>query len=50
MRARPSGETARDVFYVTDQAGKKLSDHAQLERVRAGVEEAVEQFLVIKAA
>jgi [protein-PII] uridylyltransferase len=39
-----------DVFYVTDQAGKKLSDHAQLERVRAGVEEAVEQFLVIKAA
>ena len=39
-----------DVFYVTDQAGKKLSDHAQLERVRAGVEQAVEQFLVIKAA
>jgi [protein-PII] uridylyltransferase len=39
-----------DVFYVTDQAGKKLSDHAQVERVRAGVEQAVEQFLVIKAA
>jgi hypothetical protein len=35
---------------VTDQSGKKLSDHAQLERVRAGIEQAVEQFLVVKAA
>ena len=39
-----------DVFYVTDQEGKKVSDHAQLERVRAAIEEAVEQFLVVKAA
>jgi [protein-PII] uridylyltransferase len=39
-----------DVFYVTDQSGKKLSDHAQLERVRAEIEQAVEQFLEVKAA
>jgi [protein-PII] uridylyltransferase len=39
-----------DVFYVTDQAGKKLQDHALLERVRAGIEKAVEKFLEIKAA
>lgn len=39
-----------DVFYVTDQAGKKLRDHAQLERVRAGIEKAVEKFLEVKAA
>jgi len=39
-----------DVFYVTDQAGKKLHDHALLERVRAGIEKAVQKFLEIKAA
>jgi [protein-PII] uridylyltransferase len=39
-----------DVFYVTDQVGKKLRDHAQLERVRAGIEKAVEKFLEVKAA
>jgi [protein-PII] uridylyltransferase len=39
-----------DVFYVTDQPGKKLRDHAQLERVRAGIEKAVESFLEVKAA
>jgi [protein-PII] uridylyltransferase len=39
-----------DVFYVTDIAGKKLTDPAQLERVRAGVEHAIEKFLAVKAA
>jgi len=39
-----------DVFYVTDQAGQKLHDHALLERVRAGIEKAVEKFLGMKAA
>ncbi len=39
-----------DVFYVTDQGGKKIEDHAQLERIRAGVEKAIENFLEAKAA
>jgi [protein-PII] uridylyltransferase len=39
-----------DVFYVTDQAGKKLHDHALLERVRAGIEQAIEKFLAVRAA
>ena len=39
-----------DVFYVTDQSGRKVSDHVQLERVRAGIEQAVETFLEVKAA
>lgn len=39
-----------DVFYVTDQRGKKLDDHGQLERLRAGVETAIENFLDVKAA
>lgn len=39
-----------DVFYVTDQAGRKVSDHAQLERVRMGIEQAIEKFLEVKAA
>jgi [protein-PII] uridylyltransferase len=39
-----------DVFYVTDQAGAKLSDHVQLERVRTGIEQAIEKFLEVKAA
>ncbi len=39
-----------DVFYVTDHAGKKLQDHAQIERIRAGVETAIEKFLEVKAA
>ncbi|WP_232068597.1 [protein-PII] uridylyltransferase [Nitrospira sp. KM1] len=43
-------DQAADVFYVADHAGRKLQDHAQLERVRAGVEQAIEQFLEAKAA
>ncbi|BFU96077.1 MAG: Bifunctional uridylyltransferase/uridylyl-removing enzyme [Nitrospira sp.] len=39
-----------DVFYVTDLSGGKLFDPAQLERVRAGVEQAIEKFLAVKAA
>lgn len=39
-----------DVFYVADQTGKKLADQTQLERVRAGVEHAIEKFLEVKAA
>lgn len=39
-----------DVFYVTDNRGKKIEDHAQLERIRAGVEKAIENFLEAKAA
>ncbi len=39
-----------DVFYITDQSGKKLLDHAQVERVRSGIEKAIEKFLEAKAA
>lgn len=39
-----------DVFYVTDPAGAKVRDHAQLERLRAGIEQAIEKFLEVKAA
>lgn len=39
-----------DVFYVTDLRGKKLQDHGQLERLRAEVEKAIENFLEVKAA
>ena len=39
-----------DVFYVTDPAGRKVRDHVQLERVRTGIEQAVEKFLEVKAA
>jgi len=39
-----------DVFYVADQQGKKLEDHGQLERLRTGVETAIENFLEAKAA
>ena len=39
-----------DVFYVTDQRGMKLQDHARIESVRAGIEKAVEKFLEMKAA
>ena len=39
-----------DVFYVTDQAGAKVRDHVQLERVRSGIEQAIEKFLEVKAA
>ena len=39
-----------DVFYVTDQAGRKVHDHVQLERVRTGIEQAIEKFLEVKAA
>ncbi len=39
-----------DVFYVTDHQNKKLDDLGQLERVRTGVETALENFLEAKAA
>ena len=40
-----------DVFYVTDQAGKKgAATMTQLERLRQGVEQAIENFLEAKAA
>ncbi len=39
-----------DVFYVTDQAGKKLQDHLRLERIRIEIEQAIESFLEPKAA
>jgi [protein-PII] uridylyltransferase len=39
-----------DVFYVTDTTGAKVCDHGQLERVRTGIEQAIEQFLEVKAA
>ncbi len=39
-----------DVFYVTDQAGAKVQDHGQLERLRSGIEQAIEKFLEVKAA
>jgi len=43
-------DQAADVFYVTDLSERKLSDPVQLERVRAGVEQAIEKFLAVKAA
>jgi len=43
-------DQACDVFYVTDQAGKKVQDHVRLERVRTGIERAIEAFLEAKAA
>ena len=39
-----------DVFYVTDPTGAKVRDHGQLERVRMGIEQAIEKFLEVKAA
>ena len=39
-----------DVFYVTDHLGRKIRDHGQLERVRTGIERAIEEFLEAKAA
>jgi [protein-PII] uridylyltransferase len=39
-----------DVFYVTDHSGKKLVDPAHVERIRAGIEQAIEKFLEAKAA
>jgi len=39
-----------DVFYVTDLYGKKLDDHEQVERLRRGIETAIENFLEAKAA
>ena len=43
-------DQACDVFYVTDQAGKKLQDHVWLEQVRTGVEQTIEKFLDAKVA
>ena len=39
-----------DVFYVTDLYGKKLVDHEQAERLRRGIETAIENFLEAEAA
>ena len=39
-----------DVFYVTDGEGRKIEDHAQLERIRMGVHEEIDRFLEAKAA
>ena len=39
-----------DVFYVTDQAGRKLEDAGQVEQVRMRVLGDVEAFLGAKAA
>ena len=39
-----------DVFYVTDQLGRKLDEHAQLDAVRATVLRDIETFLGAKAA
>jgi [protein-PII] uridylyltransferase len=39
-----------DVFYVTDQLGRKLDEHAQLDAVRATVLRDIEAFLGAKAA
>jgi [protein-PII] uridylyltransferase len=43
-------DQACDVFYVTDQAGGKIQDHVRLERVRTGIERAIETFFEAKAA
>jgi [protein-PII] uridylyltransferase len=43
-------DQACDVFYVTDRTGKKVEDHAQLERVRAGIARTIEAFLQEKVA
>lgn len=34
-----------DVFYVTDRGGTKIQDHVRLEAIRAGIKEAIEEFL-----
>ncbi len=39
-----------DVFYVTDAAGRKIEDAGQLERVRRGLRQEIDQFLGSKAA
>jgi [protein-PII] uridylyltransferase len=39
-----------DVFYVTDQSGRKLEDSAQLDTVRATVLREIDAFLGVKAA
>jgi len=39
-----------DVFYVTDLYGKKLNDREYVERLRRGIEKAIENFLEAKAA
>ncbi|MGQ0665648.1 MAG: [protein-PII] uridylyltransferase [Nitrospiraceae bacterium] len=43
-------DQACDVFYVTDQAGRKIQDQVRLERVRTGIERAIETFFEAKAA
>ncbi|HSF69400.1 MAG TPA: HD domain-containing protein, partial [Nitrospira sp.] len=43
-------DQACDVFYVTDQDGKKVQDPVRLERVRTEIERAIEIFLEAKAA
>jgi [protein-PII] uridylyltransferase len=39
-----------DVFYVTDQSGRKLDEHTQLDMVRATVLREIDAFLGAKAA
>lgn len=39
-----------DVFYVTDAKGRKIEQPEQIERIRQGVWQEIEQFLGVKAA
>jgi [protein-PII] uridylyltransferase len=43
-------DQACDVFYVTDQSGRKIQDQVRLERVRTEIEGAIETFFEAKAA
>jgi [protein-PII] uridylyltransferase len=43
-------DQAADVFYVTDAEGRKIEEPAQIERVRQGLRQQIEQFLGAIAA
>ena len=43
-------DQACDVFYVTDQTGKKIQDQVRLERMRTVIERAIEAFFKAKVA
>lgn len=43
-------DQAADVFYVTDAAGQKIEDPAQIERIRKGVRQQIDAFLGAIAA